>query len=109
MPQVLLGRVTTPAIALVATVGLGDALAGRAWDHVALFASVLALTAVQASAMATRHRPVPVRSDLARWLTAWALAGEETVGAVADRAISAYRAGFVGDEPQGRAGSRGRP
>jgi len=99
MPQVLLGRVTTFAIALVALVGLADAIAGGSADLAVTFALVLVLTGVQVSSGWSRHRPVPIRSDLVRWLTARALAGEETVGAVADRAVAAYRAGFVGEDP----------
>ncbi len=106
MPQVLLGRVITVAIALVALVGLLDAIAGGVWDLATTFALVLALVAVQATTTLSRHRPVPVRADLVRWLTERALAGEETVGAVADRAIAAYRAGFAGDDPSAERAAR---
>jgi hypothetical protein len=97
VPKLILGRVTTAAIALVALVGLADALAGGARDLAATFALVLVLAGAQASTVWSRHRSVPIRADLVRWMSSRALAGEETLGAVADRAVSAYRAGFVDD------------
>jgi hypothetical protein len=44
---------------------------------------------------AQRRRPVLVRADLGRWMADKAAVSGERIEDVADRALSAYRAGLV--------------
>jgi hypothetical protein len=89
---------TALAVALVATAaGLVDALAGRAWDLVAVFGLVLAALAVAGAAVRSARGAVILRPDLAQWLRAQAAATGEPARRLGDRAVATYRAGLGTD------------
>lgn len=92
-------RLLEVMIALTALVGLLDALAGEQADLALVFALALALSLVLVARSAVGRREVAVRRDLAQWLADRAAVEGDTAGAIADRALSAYRAGLVGDAP----------
>jgi hypothetical protein len=81
-------------VALIATIGVIDAAAGRSPDLVALFATIDGLAIVLARRAWIGRRPICARPDLVSWMTELAAAGAESVDDVADRAIGAYRAGW---------------
>lgn len=92
-------RLLEVMIALTALVGLLDAIAGEQADLALVFAIALALSLVLVARSAVGRREVAVRRDLAKWLADRAAAEDDITGAIADRALSAYRAGLVGDPP----------
>ncbi len=102
--------------AIVAAVGLVDAIVSGEGDFVAVFgAMVLLLTALLVRTQTSRVR-ITLRSDLVAWLRRRSASSGEPMDAIADRAVAAYRAQFVsdrdlpsysrhtseGDEPVGR-------
>lgn len=84
-------------LTVVGTVGLVDALAGATWDLAVLFAAVTVLSVLLVVRAWARSNQVAVRGDLASWLATRAAVGGESVDSVADRALSAYRAGVTAD------------
>jgi hypothetical protein len=92
-------RLVQVLVATTASVGLLDAIGRQQADLAVVFAVVLALAAVLLVHGAVGRSDVPVRRDLVRWMADRAAVEGEEIGAIADRAISAYRAGFteVGD------------
>lgn len=88
-------RILLVLLAVVAVVGLIDAVVSGDADVVALFALVLlGLTVMWARI--SWHRPaVPVRADLVTWMELRAIEGGESVDSVVDRAVSAYRSGLT--------------
>lgn len=90
------------AIAVVAAVGLIDAIVGSAPDLAAVFAAVIVLSAVAATRSLSSRRRVHVRPDLMTWLEQTALAEGTSVEEVADSALSAARAGITAPGPATR-------
>jgi hypothetical protein len=83
-------------------VGGLDAGRSGAWDLVAIFAA-LVVGLVALLARTSLQRPlVPLRADLVRWMGQRAAISGEPTGAVADRAVAAYRAGLT--QADGRTG-----
>lgn len=92
-------RVTVVVIIGIAAIGAADAATGGAWDLVAVFlAIVVAAASILARSVGWR-RQVSVRTDLVRWLEAYAAAGDERLEDVADRAVALYRAGVTDPGP----------
>ena len=96
MTRTTFTRLVQTVIATTALIGLVDAIGRRQADLAIVFGIVLALAVVLLVHSVVGRRDVPVRRDLVRWMADRAATEGEEVGAVADRAISAYRAGFVG-------------
>jgi hypothetical protein len=88
-------RLIEVMIATTSLVGLLDAVGREQADLAIVFAIVLSLAVVLLVHSAVGRRDVPVRRDLVQWMADRAANEGEGVGAIADRAISAYRAGFV--------------
>lgn len=78
----------------VAVTGTLDAALDEQWDHLVMFA-VLGLLIVGLVVRAAGRRPaVPLRCDLVIWLRRRAATTGESLEAVADRAVAAYRDGI---------------
>jgi len=90
----LSNRILLGLSALMAGVGAAHAAVGEDWDAFALF-TALAFMMAALLIRTVRGRPaVPLRADLVAWLEERATSGGESVEEVADRAVSAYRAGL---------------
>ena len=87
--------------AVVAIVGVVDSVVDSAWDHLTLFAIILVLLGLMWLRMAGRRPAVPIRADLVAWLDDRAVSSGDSLGTVADRAVSAYRAGLSGSAGPG--------
>lgn len=97
MRPTLAVRVALTVMAAVAMIGVLDAGFGGVWDLFVLFGALLVLT-VSLLLGTTMHRPLlPIRADLYRWLASRAAVTGERTEHLADRAISSYRSGLVGD------------
>lgn len=106
MPATTWSRFVLAALVLVAVVGVADGVRGREWDTTVLF-GVLAVTLAGLLAATLLGRPlVAIRADLARWLEGRASVTGDRPGALADRALAAYRAGLVGAEDDAAHGPR---
>jgi hypothetical protein len=95
----LANRVTVVVIIGIAAIGTADAATGGAWDLVAVFAAVAVAAASMLVRSVGRRRQVSVRSDLVRWLEAYAATGDERLEDVADRVVALYRAGLLDAGP----------
>lgn len=84
-------------LAAVLLAGVVDALASEAWDFLAVLSIALSLVAVLLTLTSRGRRSIGIRPDLARWLEEEAGTRGESVEALADRAIAAYRAGLSGE------------
>jgi hypothetical protein len=82
----------------VAAIGVVDAAVGRNWDLLTVFALVGLLQLVLLLRLSGRRPAVPLRADLVHWLRDRAEAEGESPDRVLDRAVSAYRAGLLGEE-----------
>ena len=71
-----------------------DGIVSREWDFLAVFVAALALQLLLLARLSGRRPAVPIRRDLVAWLREQAALGGEPMESVADRAISAYQAGF---------------
>jgi uncharacterized protein (DUF2336 family) len=89
-------RLVQVMITLAAVVGLVDAIGRRQADLAIVFTIIVVLGVLVLVHSMVGRRDVPVRRDLVRWMADRAAREGEEVEAVADRAIAAYRAGFVG-------------
>lgn len=97
MSPTLFVRLLLGTMVVVSSIGGIDAGRGGHWDLVALFA-VLGVLSLFLLLRTSSLRPlVPIRGDLVRWMNARASVSAERIETVADRAISAYRAGLTGD------------
>ena len=100
MAPTTLNRAVLIMTSLVLTVGVIDGIVSREWDFLAVFALALALQLLLLARLSGRRPAVPIRRDLVTWLRNQAALGGEPMDSVADRAVSAYRAGFTDlDEP----------
>jgi hypothetical protein len=87
-------------VVMIAVAGVGALDAGRAgsWDQVVIFTALLVGLAALLVRTSLRRPLVPIRADLVRWMGRRAAVSGEGVGAVADRAVAAYRSGLTGEE-----------
>jgi hypothetical protein len=100
MAPTTLNRAVLLMTSLVLAVGVVDGIVSREWDFLAVFAMALALQLLLLVRLGGRRPAVPIRRDLVGWLRDQAALGGESMESVADRAVSAYRAGFTDlDEP----------
>jgi hypothetical protein len=106
MKPTIVTRLMLLLMAAVAAIGIIDA-ARDAWDLVVLFAFLLLMSLVLLIRTTTRRPLMPIRADLYRWLVGRAAITGERTEHLADRAISAYRAGMVGDDDQDSSGDDG--
>lgn len=81
----------------VAAIGVVDAAVGRNWDLLTVFALVGLLQLVLLLRLSGRRPAVPLRADLVRWVRDRADTEGESPERVLDRAVSAYRAGLLGE------------
>lgn len=115
MAPTTLNRVVLLTTALVLAVGVFDSVISREWDLLAVFAAALALQVILLARLSGRRPAVPLRSDLVAWLRNRAALNGEPMETVADRAVSAYRAGFsdldesTGSSSDGRRQERRAP
>jgi hypothetical protein len=79
------------SLVVVSGVGTVDAAIGREWDLLVVLVLALALSIALASRLETGRPAIPVRRDLVTWLRERSAVSGETIGALADRALSAYR------------------
>ena len=105
MTRTTFTRLVQTVIVVVALVGLADALGREQADLAIVFAIVAVLASVLLVHSIVGRRDVAIRRDLVRWMADRASLEGEEVGAVADRAVAAMRAGFL-DAP-GRPGDGG--
>lgn len=80
---------------IVAIVGVIDAWVDADWDLGALFGLILVLLVVLWARLSYGRPAVPLRADLVGWLDERAVSAGESIEGVADRAVSAYRAGLT--------------
>lgn len=83
--------------AIVAAVGLVDAIVSDESDFVAVFGAMLLLLAALLLRTQTSRVRITLRSDLVSWLRRRSASSGEPMEAIADRAVAAYRAQFVSD------------
>jgi hypothetical protein len=91
-------RVLVVATAVVAAVGMVDALRGGSADLVAVFALVALLQLVVLAGLQLGRRPVPLRPDLSAWLEQRSVVTGEPPELIADRCISEYRSALGSEE-----------
>jgi hypothetical protein len=88
-------RILLRLVAAVSVVGIIDGIVGGDVDVVLMFSLTL-LGWIVVVLRISWHRPaVPIRADLVRWMESRAVEGGESIDAVADRAIAAYRQGLT--------------
>ncbi len=85
--------------ALLALVGAFDAARGGHWDQFAILLAIAALSWVGLSVRVPARRTVAPRADLLRWVREHAATTDDEPNRVVDRALAAYRAGLMPDEP----------
>lgn len=95
MAPTTLNRAVLLMTSLVLAVGVVDGIVSREWDFLAVFAIALALQLLLLARLGGRRPAVPIRRDLVGWLRDQAALGGESIESVADRAVSAHRAGFT--------------
>jgi hypothetical protein len=94
MAPTALNRLVLLMSSLVLAVGVIDGIVSHEWDFLAVFVAALALQLLLLARLSSRRPAVPIRRDLVAWLRDEAALRGEPMEAVADRAVSAYRAGF---------------
>jgi hypothetical protein len=90
----LSNRLLVALAAVVAGVGIAEATVHRNWDVLGLFSGIVALMVVLLLRTFSGRPAVPLRRDLVAWLDERAVSAGEPLEQVADRAVSAYRAGL---------------
>lgn len=88
-------RLVLVLLCVVAATGALDAAVDAHWDMVAVFGLNLVLATLLLVRHQSRRPPVPLRADLVDWLRDRAALTGEDPEMLADRAVSAYRAGLV--------------
>ncbi|MEO1060208.1 MAG: hypothetical protein AAFZ07_02230 [Actinomycetota bacterium] len=83
--------------AIVAAVGVVDAIVSGEADFVAVFGVILLLLGLLLLQTRSSRVRVSLRADLVRWLRRRSAASGEPLETIADRALAAYRAQFVRD------------
>ena len=107
MAPTALNRVVLLMTSLVLGVGVVDGIVSREWDFLAVFVASLALQLLLLARLSSRRPAVPIRRDLVAWLNQQAALAGEPMESVADRAISAYQAGFSDLHAPGRRAAGG--
>jgi Flp pilus assembly protein TadB len=83
-------RLLLAAIAVVAAVGVFDAVTGNLWDLVVLLSLILVLAVVGLLWSLGQRRPMTLRADLASSLTSRAQSSGEPLDQALDRAVATY-------------------
>ena len=84
-------RLLVVNLAVVSGIGTVDAAISREWDLLVVLALTLGLSIALASRLETGRPAIPVRRDLVAWLRERSAVSGETIGALTDRALGAYR------------------
>ena len=91
-------RVLVLVAVALATVGVIDAAVGRVWDHVVIFAVIVALLVILWLRERLHRVSVTLRPDLAHWLEHRAESSGEPFDDVLDRAVATFKHGIVSDD-----------
>ncbi len=83
--------------AIVAAVGLVDAVVSGEDDFIVVFGAMLLLLVALLLRTQTARVRITLRSDLVAWLRRRSASSGEPMEAIVDRAVAAYRAQFVSD------------
>lgn len=80
-------------VSLVAVSGVGtvDAAISREWDLFVVLTLTMGLSIALVGRLETGRPGIPVRRDLVAWLRERSAVSGETIGALTDRALVAYR------------------
>ena len=97
MSPALVNRLLLALVVVVAVVGLADSSVQGDWDVFVLFAAIAVVVTVLLLRTFAGRVAISLRRDLVEWLDERAVAGGEPPERVADRAVSAYRAGLSVD------------
>jgi hypothetical protein len=97
MRPTLFTRLLLGTMVAASLIGGIDAGRGGQWDLVTLFAVLCMMSSYLLLRTSSLRPLVPIRGDLVRWMTARSSVSAERTETLADRAISAYRAGLTGD------------
>lgn len=97
MSPALVNRLLLALVLVVAVVGLAEASVHGDWDVFVLFAAIAFVVTVLLLRTFVGRAAISLRRDLVEWLDERAVAGGEPPDRVADRAVSAYRAGLSVD------------
>jgi hypothetical protein len=92
------------AVAVVAAVGLLDAVIGEVWDLAVLFGVVLALAGWSLARLSSGRRPMTLRRDLAARLIHRSRVTGEPIEQMADRAVAIHLDAMSADDGHGAAG-----
>lgn len=82
------------AVAIAGAVGLVDAAVGHAADLVVVFAAIVLLALAATARSLVLRRRITVRADVLAWLEQTSLTEGEPVNDIADRLLTAARAGI---------------
>ncbi len=99
MTQPLITRLMLVTMIVIAVIGAVDAMVGESWDLAVVLGALVVLAVVLLIRTFGRRPVVAVRADLVRWMAGRAATTGERTEDVADRAIAAYRAGLVVEDP----------
>jgi hypothetical protein len=99
-------RLLLGLLLVLGVVGILDTSRERHWDAVVLFVAVVVVAAMLLVRSWVGTPLVAVRADLVRWLDHRSAESDEHIGAVASRAIAAYRDGLTGTPAGGGAPRR---
>jgi hypothetical protein len=84
-------RLIVVGLLVVTGIGAVDATISREWDLLVILVVALALSSVLVARLESKRPEIPVRRDLVAWLRERAAVSGETIGALTDRALMAYR------------------
>lgn len=84
-------RLLVVSLAVVSGVGTVDAAISREWDLLVVVALTLGLSLALVARLEADRPAIPVRRDLVMWLRERSALSGETIGALTDRALGAYR------------------
>lgn len=84
-------RLIVAGLALSSGIGTIDAIISHEWDLLVVFALTLGLSIALLGRFETGRPEIPVRHDLVAWLRERSSGSGETIGALTDRALAAYR------------------
>ena len=90
----LSSRLPLVLAAVVASVGVAESIVQRDWDVLSLFIAIVVLLAGLFLRTFVGRPTISLRRDLVVWLDERAVTAGEPLERVADRAVSAYRAGL---------------
>lgn len=84
-------RLLVVSLAVVSGIGTVDAAISQEWDLLVVVALILGLSLALVARLEADRAAIPVRRDLVIWLRERSELSGETIGALTDRALGAYR------------------